>query len=343
MTGFGEPQALVSGCMTPSLNSWVIQCSSSSVGDGDATPLGTAGGLLNTSDLIEKIARLQAVAEAINVLQPSIQPPPGLAVQDPTKMSPQFRTEAPTMPRFPSTDFSHLAHLPPPSAHPVARPGKVDEEQVSSRGTVGHPFTCAGPCRYVKRKGGCREGADCPNCHECFWTKARSEADPMNNSSNAIGEAPFSEGSHGHPEQCAEACKYVRRKGGCRDGANCPNCHLCHWRRDGSKKSSAAGLSEAPGLHVPGLLPPMTKKEEKGTEPIPESSLPLPFKLMSEETMTDGTRPLPGSLEERICRSMPCRLITSGYPGKGGLDLDQCTVWDGARRTASLDALTIHL
>ena len=24
----------------------------------------------------------------------------------------------------------------------------------------------------VKRKGGCRDGADCPNCHECFWTKA---------------------------------------------------------------------------------------------------------------------------------------------------------------------------
>ena len=23
----------------------------------------------------------------------------------------------------------------------------------------------------VKRKGGCRDGADCPNCHECFWTK----------------------------------------------------------------------------------------------------------------------------------------------------------------------------
>jgi hypothetical protein len=30
----------------------------------------------------------------------------------------------------------------------------------------------------VKRKGGCRDGADCPNCHECFWTKARENSDP---------------------------------------------------------------------------------------------------------------------------------------------------------------------
>jgi len=38
-------------------------------------------------------------------------------------------------------------------------------------------------------------------------------------------------GSIGHPHFCAQACKYVNRKSGCRDGNQCPNCHLCRWQR----------------------------------------------------------------------------------------------------------------
>ena len=45
------------------------------------------------------------------------------------------------------------------------------------------------------------------------------------------GEGPLSIGSVGHPENCAIACRYRRRKGGCRLGTSCPQCHLCFWQR----------------------------------------------------------------------------------------------------------------
>lgn len=41
--------------------------------------------------------------------------------------------------------------------------------------------------------------------------------------------AAFSRGSVGHPLTCAEACKYARKKRGCKDGLACSRCHLCTW------------------------------------------------------------------------------------------------------------------
>eukprot|EP00392_Amoebophrya_sp_AT5.2_P004890 g4899.t1 len=38
-------------------------------------------------------------------------------------------------------------------------------------------------------------------------------------------------GSRGHPDSCGNACKFIKRKGGCRYGAACPDCHLCFWTR----------------------------------------------------------------------------------------------------------------
>mmetsp|Transcript_122485 Transcript_122485/g.391660 ORF Transcript_122485/g.391660 Transcript_122485/m.391660 type:complete len:181 (-) Transcript_122485:1162-1704(-) len=43
-----------------------------------------------------------------------------------------------------------------------------------------------------------------------------------------------SAGSVGHPETCREACQYVKRKGGCKEGAACTRCHLCFWQRPDS-------------------------------------------------------------------------------------------------------------
>jgi len=40
-----------------------------------------------------------------------------------------------------------------------------------------------------------------------------------------------SKGSLGHPFACAEACKYVRKARGCKDGALCDRCHLCVWKQ----------------------------------------------------------------------------------------------------------------
>mmetsp|Transcript_48820 Transcript_48820/g.116065 ORF Transcript_48820/g.116065 Transcript_48820/m.116065 type:complete len:274 (-) Transcript_48820:47-868(-) len=36
-------------------------------------------------------------------------------------------------------------------------------------------------------------------------------------------------GSRGHPYMCADACKYVKKRRGCKDGPNCDRCHLCSW------------------------------------------------------------------------------------------------------------------
>eukprot|EP00931_Biecheleriopsis_adriatica_P107097 TRINITY_DN8142_c0_g2_i1.p1 TRINITY_DN8142_c0_g2~~TRINITY_DN8142_c0_g2_i1.p1 ORF type:complete len:295 (+),score=50.04 TRINITY_DN8142_c0_g2_i1:688-1572(+) len=115
-------------------------------------------------------------------------------------------------------------------------------EKVISQGSVGHPMTCAPACKYVKRKGGCREGVDCPNCHECFWSRdgkkgdVAFEGDPAEETqqkvSGVVKVPPLSLGTIGHPYNCEKPCKYVRRKGGCMHGLKCVQCHQCLWRRD---------------------------------------------------------------------------------------------------------------
>ena len=73
--------------------------------------------------------------------------------------------------------------LPPPQPHSVQRPPKHPRflpipgmtSLVKSKGSVGHPFTCAAACRYVRRKCGCRHGSDCPLCHECVWSKTSTK------------------------------------------------------------------------------------------------------------------------------------------------------------------------
>lgn len=43
------------------------------------------------------------------------------------------------------------------------------------------------------------------------------------------GLAELSRGSVGHPGACSPACKYIRKRKGCKDGADCSHCHLCVW------------------------------------------------------------------------------------------------------------------
>mmetsp|Transcript_90225 Transcript_90225/g.165220 ORF Transcript_90225/g.165220 Transcript_90225/m.165220 type:complete len:238 (+) Transcript_90225:87-800(+) len=43
---------------------------------------------------------------------------------------------------------------------------------VVSTGTVGHPQTCAGACKFIMKKNrGCKDGAACNRCHLCEWKK----------------------------------------------------------------------------------------------------------------------------------------------------------------------------
>merc|ERR1712046_301758 len=45
------------------------------------------------------------------------------------------------------------------------------QETVVSRGTVGHPFTCGPPCKYAKKRLGCKERHACDHCHLCVWSR----------------------------------------------------------------------------------------------------------------------------------------------------------------------------
>lgn len=264
--------------------------------DGEQTPEG-ATGLLNTADLLDKIAQLQA----------QVRHPPGLSLQEVDESGSEGETEV----------------FAPPAPHQVARPAKVGlqaapaaelKRPVRSLGTMGHPFACASPCRYVKRKGGCRDGADCPNCHECFWTKSRGFG------INMAEALPFSEGTRGHPDRCAEACKYVRRKGGCRDGENCLKCHSCQWRRDGAKNLRQDEEVEAieADVQTPGLLPAQDVEEEH--QKLQYEHLPLPRiqKLVAGMESLEMF-PSMGSLGHPFTCASPCRHFLEGNCQDGAL------------------------
>lgn len=120
----------------------------------------------------------------------------------------------------------------------------------TSAGTIGHPHMCAEACKYVRRKGGCRDGTNCPCCHQCRWQRKRVHSDSKSDTtpdastegglySKSAGGAPttamaaagLSIGSVGHPHACSLACKYHNKASGCKDGLECRRCHLCHWFR----------------------------------------------------------------------------------------------------------------
>lgn len=142
---------------------------------------------------------------------------------------------------------------PPPQPLPAMRPPSLcistkKLDQVASLGTVGHPLTCAPSCKYVKRQGGCREGVNCTQCHECFWSRrpnpgflqnlastcaelSREAAEPESSGTQPVGSLIISVGTQGHPYSCAPACKYIKRKNGCTQGVACTQCHACTWHR----------------------------------------------------------------------------------------------------------------
>eukprot|EP00931_Biecheleriopsis_adriatica_P120450 TRINITY_DN95579_c0_g1_i1.p1 TRINITY_DN95579_c0_g1~~TRINITY_DN95579_c0_g1_i1.p1 ORF type:complete len:231 (+),score=30.95 TRINITY_DN95579_c0_g1_i1:86-694(+) len=168
------------------------------------------------------------------------------------------------------------AHGPAPMAisHP---PGDLEVPRCLqmwnevSRGTVGHPVSCAAACKYTRRKGGCPDGADCLKCHMCVWTRDPLEHAPANHFAMPCylevsllakelevspcpppaAEIPvpilhplpgldlpdndYSLGTLGHPQNCSTPCKFVGKPRSCKDGKFCAYCHLCVWTRKAAK------------------------------------------------------------------------------------------------------------
>jgi hypothetical protein len=66
-------------------------------------------------------------------------------------------------------------------------------------------------------------------------------------------------GTIGHPDGCAAACKYAKRKGRCNNGSSCTKCHLCNWSR---KDFSADALQDPAGLDD-AISPVFTRSAQK--------------------------------------------------------------------------------
>jgi len=152
-----------------------------------------------------QLSRAAAAAPSKLCSPPGLAPPPGLSL----------------LPRA-TSNLLQVSSSPQPKKWQV------------SVGTVGHPFTCSTACPHLARTGECPDGAQCNHCHECAVMPTYME--PQNVTPNVRQEqqpapAVQSVGTLGHPHTCAGACKYVKRKSGCRNGAQCLDCHLCHWQR----------------------------------------------------------------------------------------------------------------
>lgn len=42
---------------------------------------------------------------------------------------------------------------------------------VMTAGSEGHPHQCGQPCKYFRKRRGCKDGADCTYCHICEWNR----------------------------------------------------------------------------------------------------------------------------------------------------------------------------
>ncbi|CAE7298946.1 Cacna1h, partial [Symbiodinium sp. CCMP2456] len=97
---------------------------------------------------------------------------------------------------------------------------------------IGCQRCCGPPCRYVKRKGGCRDGQSCNNCHQCFWvgkqvppasdTGRQQEVQVNPKTRRPDRQVPMSSvGTVGHPLTCAAPCMEAWQPGGCSRGSAC--------------------------------------------------------------------------------------------------------------------------
>jgi len=59
-------------------------------------------------------------------------------------------------------------------AEECATPPALPDNSTFSRGSVGHPETCKEPCKYNRKKRGCKDGFACTRCHLCTWHHKRN-------------------------------------------------------------------------------------------------------------------------------------------------------------------------
>jgi hypothetical protein len=232
-----------------------------------------------------------------------------------------------------------------------------------SIGTVGHPTCCSAPCEYVNLPGGCRDGTMCKKCHLCGVSaigqadagfnaeRGPQEVAPGNASGTASKAWPWcppaveaSVGSRGHPTCCAEPCKYRKRKGGCRNGADCPECHLCHWRRQPleatiSKTTESDGDSalqdwQQPAAYAASSVAQRVDTQQHSNQLVEQTSSkasPLASELPDSQFWssppcfgTDPECPTLGSMGHPLCCGPACKYANKKGGCKDGYDCLRC-------------------
>mmetsp|Transcript_79334 Transcript_79334/g.233059 ORF Transcript_79334/g.233059 Transcript_79334/m.233059 type:complete len:500 (-) Transcript_79334:40-1539(-) len=189
--------------------------------------------------------------------------------------------------------------------------GPATASSPPSLGSAGHPTCCEEPCRYVKREGGCRDGADCKQCHLCFWHRRSVVARQLIRlgiapeqvaNSSTTQPCPNSVGTMGHPYSCGEPCKYVRRRTGCRDGACCRKCHACQWRRRPLMTDGAAAQSYEEGEGEECIF----SDQGLGAAPVPPMPRSLSWLEPDSQLRFEQFIPSPPGLEIGLPSEPPC-------------------------------------
>ncbi|CAK0825442.1 unnamed protein product, partial [Prorocentrum cordatum] len=227
---------------------------------------------------------------------------------------------------------------------------EMDEQQARpmtvSIGTVGHPLSCAAPCEHASLPAGCPHGHLCKKCHLCGASGARAAcSDGGAAGDRASLQCPPavepSVGSRGHPACCAAPCKYRKRRGGCRNGAACPECHLCHWRRqplearrgpgsagDGAgerepaeAQAAPAAVQRADGSQLHGAAGQAAASKESPLASELPGSL---FWSRPPRPETDSECPSLGSIGHPLCCGPPCKYFNKTGGCKDGHSCVRC-------------------
>jgi len=59
--------------------------------------------------------------------------------------------------------------------------GRGPVEKVVSKGSLGHPSSCALGCKYANKPRGCKDGINCSFCHICLWSRSALKATNAHN------------------------------------------------------------------------------------------------------------------------------------------------------------------
>ncbi|CAJ1331934.1 unnamed protein product [Effrenium voratum] len=138
-----------------------------------------------------------------------------------------------------------------------------EERQAQSRERDGHPY------HALSFQIPCQAGEVLPS--ELVPVHQRCSAgtpsfDPL----AALMEPPPSLGTRGHPNRCKPACRFFRRRGGCRDGVNCKFCHECVVSEPEPSYIGMAACKHGSAFTAPsGPVPPGAMKRPAALEEYP--------------------------------------------------------------------------